>query len=142
LLQETSDHPRALCEIIKSNNMSQESLEKIFSSYAEKDKILEKFKDEKRAIEEMTGLKLSNIEAVGLRKITEEVMKQMSDEAVGGINGHTMVAPFEEIPARFFQKFFDIDIDTYINLPRDGSGDFDEVTKQWFKREQEKRCDI
>lgn len=119
--------------------MSRQELEKIYGPYAEKEKILEEFEYEKRMIEETTGLKLSNIEAAGLRRITQDVMRRLVEEGVEGVSGNTMVATCEEIRPRFFQEFFDVDVRALGNLPRDESGNFDKATREWFRIEQEKR---
>ena len=129
--------------------MSREEREKRFSPSAEREKILEEFEYQKKYIEEITGLTLSNLEAVGLRKITEEVMQQMAQERIEGVSGHTIASPVEEIPARFFLEFYDIPAGQFWKLfpSKLKSGDIvdkesfkpTELTKEFFRREQEKK---
>jgi hypothetical protein len=111
--------------------------EKQWKPFAETEKILQEFQEAKISIEEMTGLSLSNIELVGLRKITENFMKELVEQKIAGAK-ETML-PADEIPARFFLEFYDMDPGTYIELTSNESGNFNELEKEWFRIEQERR---
>jgi len=89
-------------------------------------------------IEEMTGLKLSNIERFYLHKIAKNIQAQTEQEKQKKVNGFTKILPYKEIPARFFYELYDLDFDKYNNLPRTDCG-FDKATQEWFKKEQEER---
>lgn len=88
----------------------------------------------------MTGLTLSNIEAVGLRNITEKYMDEFVRNEIAGTQDYDRTVPFEEIPERFFYEFYDMEPGTYDKVfRRDGHGTLAEETKEWFRREQERR---
>ena len=123
---------------------NQSEREKFWQPHAEKEKIMEEYEYAKKYIEEASGLKLSNIELVGLRNIAEEFMKEMVKNEIGKVSGHNRLVPYEEIPARFFWKFYGIRQDEFNSLfptDKDEKGDpiTKESTKKYFQKLQEER---
>ena len=121
-----------------------QSEKKFWKPYAEKEKIMKEYEDAKENIEKFSGLKLSNIELVGLKKITGDFMKKMVNDKIRGISGENRLVPYEEIPARFFWEFYGIRQDEFNSLfpaDEDGKGHstVKESTKKYFQKLQEER---
>lgn len=123
----------------KSNLERKIEREKIWKPHATKEKILEIFQEQRELIEKKLGIKLTNIEAWGLRKITEKYMKEMVRNEISGISFRTKTVPAEEIPARFLYEFYGISNYQYDRLPKnEDQQDFTEGVKEWFRIRQKK----
>jgi len=99
--------------------------------------ITETFEENKEFIEKNCGITLSNIELVGLRKITEEVLKefykQEKDANPEGPESLSWIDPNKEIPGRFFLEFYDLYMEDVDRLMEENS---DEIFKEYFRRKQ------
>ena len=108
-------------------------------SFNTKEGVLAYFNETKDFIEESCGIKLTNIELVGLRKITEGTMEEAyRQETEKDLNPNkpeslSDIDPRKEIPARFFKEFYDLDPADLDRLVEENS---DEIFKEYFKRKQ------
>lgn len=102
---------------------------------SEKEKVLSLFNECKDSLEKMMGIKLSNIESVGLKQITQEVVRSISEDGAGFMD--QVGSYYAEIYDRFLQNFYDgIRFD---ELPTDKQGNFDDATKEYFKMKQKEK---
>lgn len=86
----------------------------------------------RRAIHELTGLTLTTIEAVGLRRIAVAVLGQLAEHKANRTSDEQLFMPYEEITNRFLFHFYGVcrhDIKGLVS----GNG-----VKEWFRKEQEK----
>ncbi len=75
--------------------------------------ILESFKEALNFIESVSGIKLTQIELVGLRRIVEKVMKEVYEQEKEYIKSRkpypeSAIEPHMEIVGRFFWEFYEI----------------------------------
>lgn len=89
-------------------------------------------------IESGCGITLTNIEATGLRMITEKVLQEIVDvETSGrplGEDSDSVMDPKDEIQARFLHEFYDIGPKEVESLYNNNDETF---FKEFFRRRQE-----
>jgi hypothetical protein len=99
--------------------------------------VIDIFTENRDFIERSCGITLSNIEALGLRKITEQVLKEAiearSSELASGLESLSLVDPQKEIPARFFYEFYNLSPQNLEDLYTNDGDKF----KEFFRRRQE-----
>ncbi|MBI2410392.1 MAG: hypothetical protein HYV32_00655 [Candidatus Kerfeldbacteria bacterium] len=101
----------------------------------ERAELLEMFHDAKKMIESMTGLQLTTIEGVGLRRITEECWNQYQRYVAQGVHSDNLFSMTEEVPARFFVEFYGL-TDAELSFLFPSNIPTPESTKQYFKKLQ------
>ena len=95
------------------------------------------FAENREFIERSCGITMSNIEALGLRKITEQVLMEAievrTNELSSGLESLSLVDPQKEIPARFFYEFYNLSPQNLEDLYANDENKF----KEFFRRRQE-----
>jgi len=114
----------------------EKSINKILSeTYKKKGEILKIFKEEKKRIEECTGLNLSNIEILGLWHITKNIIEKLSNELADNVNPFTRISE-SEIGLTFFERFYEVDIwEIQFFFPINTDEDWGKL-KNFFRKKQ------
>lgn len=103
-------------------------------SSANKEKIQSFFNETRLGLEELLGLKLTNIEFVGLKRVVEAVVNQVEQERREMTSATDRISDYYiEIYNRWFLHFYDM---RYEDLPLDNKCNIDEATKEYFRRKQ------
>jgi len=122
------------------DQMTKEKKEEFLRTYESKEDILRNFNEIKESIEKKCGIRLSNIEGVGLRKIAEACVKQSVQDGIDGVSGHYMIEPQEETFIRFLYEFYNVPADQFETLfPPDENGRATEATREYFRKMQDER---
>jgi hypothetical protein len=117
-------------------NNSRET-ERVLKYFSQRKNVLEKFRYVKECLEDHLGIKLTTIEGVGLRMITEKYMQEMIRDRVNGRHYENLTVPEEEIPEIFLYEFYGLFPGDYSKIPREGHvEEMKEEYKEWFRREQ------
>ncbi len=92
----------------------------------------------KMGLEEQMGIKLTNIELVGLRKIVKDAIEEAKQNNTGLKYHYSLIAPVNECQETFLRNFYGTSFDQLDKVfPKD---DPDSKLLRWeyFKREQAK----
>lgn len=89
-------------------DMAKVEKEKFLRTFETKEEILRCFQQVRKTIERSCGIKLSNIEGVGLRKITEACVKQAVQDGIDEVSGPYMIEPHDEAFNRFLYHFYNV----------------------------------
>lgn len=112
-------------------NQPAESQEQI----EERKEITKRYNQISAKLEKKLGFKLTNIELIGLRRIIEEVIREVKkgkEEKLGFMN--IPMDYYGEIYSRWFPEFLDI---RYDELKFDEKGNIDDFTKKYLKMKHE-----
>ena len=94
------------------------------------------YNEVREAIERDLGFQLSNIELVGLKIITKEVIRQVEEERREHVSGMDRISDyFGEIFARWYPQFLGV---RYDELPFK-KGPLDDATKEYLRRKHEEQ---
>lgn len=90
-------------------------------------------------MEEAYGIKLSNIELVGLKKITKKVMKDYYRSKDSG-GAYDEIVPKLEIEERFLRAFYDMTVNDFYQFFRDENNEISkDKIKTYFRKKQEEQ---
>lgn len=122
------------------DQMTKEKKEEFLRTYESREDILRCFNGVKELIEEMCGIKLSNIEGVGLRKITEACVEKAVQDGIDGVSGPYTIEPQTETFTRFLYEFYNVPANQFQTIfPPDENGRATEATRKYFEKMQDER---
>ncbi|MDO8668440.1 MAG: hypothetical protein Q7K35_05130 [bacterium] len=145
--------PEQILQQPKKSDGITEKKRVFLENLSSKEGILKEFKIAREFIEENCGIKLTNIELVGLRHITEEVVKQFVIDEVEHVGERERFIPPEEINARFLLEYYGVNNEILkswgyeLNIDQPSKynlelGDKDNrIKKEWFRKKQQELHD-